>query len=77
MLSIKWKEVYPFYWQPPSQGFFNVQFDTKRAIQKIFVDQTKNMWIAQAYHLVAQGYKKVNNGKNGRFRYEMIIEMQP
>ena len=39
--------------------------------------QRKNMRNSEAYYSVTQGCKKVNSSKNGRFRYELIGEMQP
>ena len=37
----------------------------------------KNLCNSKLCYFVAQGRKKVNSSKNGRFRYEMIGETQP
>ena len=52
------------------RGFFSVQFLIKCVVLM------KNCAVQKVYYLVAQGCKKVNSSKNGRFRYEMIAETQ-
>ena len=52
------------------QGFFNVQVHTKYAFL------LKELCKLTDFDLVAQGRKKVNISKYGRFRYEMIDETQ-
>ena len=37
----------------------------------------KKLCSSKVYQLVALGIKKVNNSKNGRYRYKMIDETQP
>ena len=37
----------------------------------------KKLCNSKVCYLVAQEWKKVNSSKNGRFRYEMIVEIQP
>ena len=45
--------------------------------KKIYAVQTKTRSQSQAYYIVTKGCRKVNNSKNGRFKYELIEATQP
>ena len=45
--------------------------------KKICAIQTKNICNSHAYYVVTQGCKKVDSSKNGRFKHELIGDMQP
>ena len=45
--------------------------------KKVCAVQAKNRCSSQAHYEVMQGCKKVNSSRNGRFRYELVVEMQP
>ena len=52
-------------------GFFNVQLHTKCAVLEKLVELRRKTCDSQAFYEVTQWCKKVNNSKNGIFRYEI------
>ena len=56
------------------QVLFNVQLHTKCAVLKNGAVLIETLCNSKICYLVAQGYKKVNSSKIGRFRYKMIGE---
>ena len=58
-------------------AFVNAQFHTKCAVLKKLPNSNEKIDNSKAFHLVVQGFKKVNSNRNVTFGYEMIGETQP